>query len=240
LCPELWPQTLLRRSNFRVFVKQKMHRQNCIDAMLGRPVHDDAGLLGTSQEFASRVYTMDLSVGKEAPLSSSSTASLSNPDKARGRLMPRPSLGGAQHVLALAVVALKLASCSYKQANHRARPFIAETNRICMVLFSMNNKVFGPCLAAIHRISISGMPWSAGDQFALFESVVALAMLVRRYEFEPAPDAPPVGMTTGATIHTSEGLLVVLKPRCAQVSCCARQVDATPPKCPRPLSGPWV
>jgi len=36
-----------------------------------------------------------------------------------------------------------------------------------------------------------------GDQFALFESVVALAMLLRRYEFELAPGKPEVGMTTG-------------------------------------------
>lgn len=36
-----------------------------------------------------------------------------------------------------------------------------------------------------------------GDQFALFESVVALAMLVRRFDFTTAPGAPEVGMTTG-------------------------------------------
>jgi beta-ring hydroxylase len=36
-----------------------------------------------------------------------------------------------------------------------------------------------------------------GDQFALFEAVVGLSMLLRRFEFERAPDAPPVGMTTG-------------------------------------------
>lgn len=35
-----------------------------------------------------------------------------------------------------------------------------------------------------------------GDQFALFESVVALAVLLRRFEFSMAADAPPVTMTT--------------------------------------------
>ncbi|XP_024376898.1 protein LUTEIN DEFICIENT 5, chloroplastic [Physcomitrium patens] len=45
-----------------------------------------------------------------------------------------------------------------------------------------------------------------GDMFATFENITALAMLVRRFEFALAPDAPPVGMTTGATIHTSNGL----------------------------------
>ena len=53
----------------------------------------------------------------------------------------------------------------------------------------------------------------AGDQFALFEAVVALAMLVRRYDFRLAPAAPRVGMTTGATIHTSAGLHMFLTPR---------------------------
>nr|AMJ39485.1 cytochrome P450-type monooxygenase 97A3 [Bixa orellana] len=45
-----------------------------------------------------------------------------------------------------------------------------------------------------------------GDMFATFETVVAVAMLVRRFNFQIAVGAPPVGMTTGATIHTTEGL----------------------------------
>ena len=52
-----------------------------------------------------------------------------------------------------------------------------------------------------------------GDQFALFESIVALAMLARRFTFEADPDKPEVGMTTGATIHTTDGLWMRLKPR---------------------------
>ncbi|OIT39795.1 PREDICTED: protein LUTEIN DEFICIENT 5, chloroplastic [Nicotiana attenuata] len=45
-----------------------------------------------------------------------------------------------------------------------------------------------------------------GDMFATFENVVAVAMLVRRFDFQMAIGAPPVKMTTGATIHTTEGL----------------------------------
>jgi len=52
-----------------------------------------------------------------------------------------------------------------------------------------------------------------GDQFALFESLVGLAMLMRRYEFTLDPEAPPVGMTTGATIHTTAGLNMKITPR---------------------------
>lgn len=43
-----------------------------------------------------------------------------------------------------------------------------------------------------------------GDQFALMEAVVAMAMMLRRFKFELAMEK--VGMATGATIHTADGL----------------------------------
>ena len=51
-----------------------------------------------------------------------------------------------------------------------------------------------------------------GDMFALYESVAALAILMRRFDFARPADKPAesVGMTTGATIHTLNGLY--LKP----------------------------
>ncbi|GIL92956.1 hypothetical protein Vretimale_13020 [Volvox reticuliferus] len=52
-----------------------------------------------------------------------------------------------------------------------------------------------------------------GDQFALFEALVALAMLLRRYDFVLDTSKPPVGMTTGATIHTTAGLHMRVKKR---------------------------
>ncbi|XP_077226862.1 cytochrome P450, family 97, subfamily A, polypeptide 3 [Tasmannia lanceolata] len=52
-----------------------------------------------------------------------------------------------------------------------------------------------------------------GDMFATFETVVALAMLVRRFNFQIALGAPPVDMTTGATIHTTEGLKMTVTHR---------------------------
>ncbi|KAJ4842829.1 hypothetical protein Tsubulata_017094 [Turnera subulata] len=73
-----------------------------------------------------------------------------------------------------------------------------------------------------------------GDMFASYETLVAVAMLVRRFNFEIALGAPPehadpfkgpivvqVQMTTGATIHTTEGLNMTvtrrLKPSVARV-----------------------
>ncbi|KAL3654010.1 hypothetical protein CASFOL_003691 [Castilleja foliolosa] len=52
-----------------------------------------------------------------------------------------------------------------------------------------------------------------GDMFALYENVVTVAMLVRRFDFQMASGAPPVKMTTGATIHTTEGLKMTVTPR---------------------------
>ena len=64
-----------------------------------------------------------------------------------------------------------------------------------------------------------------GDQFAMFESVVALAMLVTRFDFWRPDDAPEVGMTTGATIHTTNGLWLRMKPREAPMQVSAEQQD---------------
>eukprot|EP00850_Spirogloea_muscicola_P013686 SM000094S24703 [mRNA] locus=s94:366640:372693:+ [translate_table: standard] len=57
-----------------------------------------------------------------------------------------------------------------------------------------------------------------GDVFALYESVIAVAMLVRRFDFKLAPGAPPVGMTTGATIHTTDGLHLAITCRKPAIS----------------------
>ncbi|KAJ7566206.1 hypothetical protein O6H91_02G092500 [Diphasiastrum complanatum] len=56
-----------------------------------------------------------------------------------------------------------------------------------------------------------------GDMFATYESITAVAMLARRYNFDLAVDAPPVGMTTGATIHTSSGLKMTVTRRARPV-----------------------
>jgi beta-ring hydroxylase len=55
-----------------------------------------------------------------------------------------------------------------------------------------------------------------GDQFALFESIITLAMVCRRFDVDLDPAFHPdgeCGMTTGATIHTTGGLHVKLKRR---------------------------
>ncbi|KAG6556322.1 hypothetical protein Mapa_002265 [Marchantia paleacea] len=60
---------------------------------------------------------------------------------------------------------------------------------------------------AFRYIPFGGGPRKCvGDVFATYEVVTALAMLARRFNFELAAGAPPVSMTTGATIHTTNGL----------------------------------
>mmetsp|Transcript_16455 Transcript_16455/g.53748 ORF Transcript_16455/g.53748 Transcript_16455/m.53748 type:complete len:622 (+) Transcript_16455:64-1929(+) len=65
-----------------------------------------------------------------------------------------------------------------------------------------------------------------GDQFAVFEATITLAMLMRRFDFALNKDAPNVKMETGATIHTSEGLLLDVSPRAFAPPTTATSADA--------------
>lgn len=64
-----------------------------------------------------------------------------------------------------------------------------------------------------------------GDQFALFEATVATAMLLRRFTFRLAVPAQQVGMATGATIHTANGMPMTVTRRQPPA---ARQAGAEP------------
>ncbi|KAK9834172.1 hypothetical protein WJX81_005149 [Elliptochloris bilobata] len=60
-----------------------------------------------------------------------------------------------------------------------------------------------------------GMRKCVGDQFALTEAAVALVLLLRRYTFRLEGGPERVGMATGATIHTANGLRVRVAARAA-------------------------
>lgn len=51
-----------------------------------------------------------------------------------------------------------------------------------------------------------------GDQFALMEAVVSLSVLLREFDFSLVPNQK-IGMTTGATIHTTNGLYMFANSR---------------------------
>nr|QCU55160.1 carotene epsilon-monooxygenase [Camellia fraterna] len=62
-------------------------------------------------------------------------------------------------------------------------------------------------------IPFSGGPRKCiGDQFALLEAIVALAIFVQHMDFELVPDQN-ISMTTGATIHTENGLYMKVSQR---------------------------
>lgn len=67
-----------------------------------------------------------------------------------------------------------------------------------------------------------------GDHFALLESVVSLAMIIRRFDFTFADPSKGVEMTTGATIHTKEGLNMRLVQRSLQPSFEGESRDRNP------------
>jgi phytoene/squalene synthetase/cytochrome P450 len=53
-----------------------------------------------------------------------------------------------------------------------------------------------------------------GDQFALLEATVVMAAMIQRYEFEwVEPEGSTIGMVTGATVHTSDGLVMKVAAR---------------------------
>lgn len=52
-----------------------------------------------------------------------------------------------------------------------------------------------------------------GDQFALMESTVALAMLLKKFDVELVGSPDSVELVTGATIHTKNGLWCNLRKR---------------------------
>jgi len=52
-----------------------------------------------------------------------------------------------------------------------------------------------------------------GDQFAILEATVTMAMLLNEFDFEFAGDPKDVGMRTGATIHTMNGLNMIPRRR---------------------------
>ncbi|CAL1373029.1 unnamed protein product [Linum trigynum] len=62
-------------------------------------------------------------------------------------------------------------------------------------------------------IPFSGGPRKCvGDQFALLEAIVALSIFLQNMNFELVPDQK-INMTTGATIHTTNGLYMKLSRR---------------------------
>ncbi|XVF55584.1 hypothetical protein PTKIN_Ptkin06aG0047700 [Pterospermum kingtungense] len=88
----------------------------------------------------------------------------------------------------------------------RAEEFVPER-------FDLESSVPNETNTDYRFIPFSGGPRKCvGDQFALLEAIVALAIFLQRLNFELVPDQN-ISMTTGATIHTTNGLYMKLSER---------------------------
>ncbi|XP_039024947.1 carotene epsilon-monooxygenase, chloroplastic [Hibiscus syriacus] len=92
------------------------------------------------------------------------------------------------------------------QVWERAEEFVPER-------FELESSVPNETNTDYRFIPFSGGPRKCvGDQFALLEAIVALAIFLQRLNFELVPDQN-ISMTTGATIHTTNGLYMKLSQR---------------------------
>ncbi|KAF9680210.1 hypothetical protein SADUNF_Sadunf06G0097500 [Salix dunnii] len=92
----------------------------------------------------------------------------------------------------------------------RAEEFVPER-------FGLDGPVPNESNTDFRFIPFSGGPRKCvGDQFALLEAIVALAIFLQKINFELVPDQN-IRMTTGATIHTTDGLYMKLSQRDSNV-----------------------
>lgn len=88
----------------------------------------------------------------------------------------------------------------------RAEEFVPER-------FDLDGPVPNETNTDFRFIPFSGGPRKCvGDQFALLEAIVALAIFLQHMSFELIPDQV-INMTTGATIHTTNGLFMKVTKR---------------------------
>ncbi|CDP15310.1 unnamed protein product [Coffea canephora] len=92
------------------------------------------------------------------------------------------------------------------QVWERAEDFVPER-------FELEGPVPNETNTDFRFIPFSGGPRKCvGDQFALLEAIVALAVILQHLNFELIPDQN-ISMTTGATIHTTNGLYMKVSQR---------------------------
>ncbi|XAR54734.1 Carotene epsilon-monooxygenase [Bertholletia excelsa] len=92
------------------------------------------------------------------------------------------------------------------QVWERAEEFVPER-------FDLDGPVPNESNTDFRFIPFSGGPRKCvGDQFALLEAIVALAIFLQHINFELVPDQI-ISMTTGATIHTTNGLFMKVSQR---------------------------
>ncbi|XP_065029780.1 carotene epsilon-monooxygenase, chloroplastic-like isoform X1 [Musa acuminata AAA Group] len=96
---------------------------------------------------------------------------------------------------------------------HRSPQVWEKAEEFCPERFNLEGPIPNETNTDFRFIPFSGGPRKCvGDQFALLEAIVALAIFLQHMEFELVADQK-ISMTTGATIHTTNGLYMTLSPR---------------------------
>lgn len=99
---------------------------------------------------------------------------------------------------------------------HRSSEVWEKAEEFSPERFDMEGPVPNETNTDFRFIPFSGGPRKCvGDQFALLEAIVALAIFIQHLNFELVPDQN-ISMTTGATIHTTNGLYMKLSQRQAK------------------------
>lgn len=96
---------------------------------------------------------------------------------------------------------------------HRSSQVWEQSEEFIPERFDLEGPVPNESNTDFRFIPFSGGPRKCvGDQFALLEAIVALAIFLQHMNFELVPNQT-IGMTTGATIHTTNGLYMKLSQR---------------------------
>ncbi|KAK9921088.1 hypothetical protein M0R45_029617 [Rubus argutus] len=99
---------------------------------------------------------------------------------------------------------------------HRSSEVWEKAEEFSPERFDMEGPVPNETNTDFRFIPFSGGPRKCvGDQFALLEAIIALAIFIQHLNFELVPDQN-ISMTTGATIHTTNGLYMKLSQRQAK------------------------
>uniref|UniRef100_A0A7R9V835 Cytochrome P450 n=1 Tax=Chlamydomonas euryale TaxID=1486919 RepID=A0A7R9V835_9CHLO len=97
---------------------------------------------------------------------------------------------------------------------HHSEAVWDEPERFNPERFAMDGPVPNEQNTDYRYVPFSGGPRKCvGDQFALMEAVSALSVMLRRFDFALARPGEKIKMTTGATIHTQDGLYMNIKKR---------------------------
>eukprot|EP00884_Botryococcus_braunii_P007528 jgi/Botrbrau1/16777/Bobra.150_2s0012.1 len=96
---------------------------------------------------------------------------------------------------------------------HRSEEYWEEGHQFIPERFPPTNRPPNDLLNSFRFLPFGGGPRKCiGEMFAIHEGVTILSMLVRRYNFE-LDEAVPIEMTSGATVHTVNGMMLKVSRR---------------------------